>query len=241
MKIFSFVKKLPLLVISFILINSAIVQSQSGSGSGMNLSVGARTGFAFSALTIDRQPFTKNLAAPIAGGYVQLNFMPWLAASLDVLYTQYGGNQINPLWIYSPQSTALQYLQNSLLVIHSVELPLAVKIGLPNWSESVSPFISLGGSMAFFTQARIKNYYLDDSYSIPVYYESTELVTSAINNFDYALIPGMGIEFNTTSLIFTLEFYYRIGLSAVNNYKTSYSSDFGANAFGIKIGLGLGL
>jgi hypothetical protein len=242
MKIFSHAKKLILLFISIVLINTLIIQAQNESGFGIDLKVGVRTGFALPVLTIDHQPYTNHLAAPVAGGYVQLNVMSWVAASFDVLYTQYGGNQINPLWIYSPESPALDNLQNSKLVIHSLEFPLAVKVGLPNWAESVSPYISLGGSMAFFMQARIRNYYLDGTYSYqPIYSESTELVSSAINNFDFAFIPAIGVEFNSSPLSFTLEFYYRLGLSDVNNYKTLYSTDFGANAFGIKIGVGLGL
>jgi hypothetical protein len=242
MKIFSYAKKLLFLFISIVLINSLIIQAQSESGLGMDLKVGVRAGYAFPVLTIDYQPYTNHLAAPVAGAYVQLNVMSWLGASFDVLYTQYGGNQINPLWIYSPESAALDNLQNSKLVIHSLEFPLAVRLGLPNWTESVSPFISLGGSMAIFMQARIKNYYLDGTYSFqPIYSEATELVTSAINNFDFAFIPAMGVEFNSSPLSFTLELYYRLGLSDVNNYKTFYSPDFGANAFGIKIGIGLGL
>lgn len=242
MKIFSLVKKLPFLVIIIMLINAPTVQAQSESGSGINLNVGIRTGIALPALTINYQPSTNLFVAPVAGGYLQVRFMSWIAVSADVLYTQYGGSQINPLWIYSPQSPALMDLQNSQLEIHSVEFPLAVKIGLPNWTESVSPFISIGGSMAIFTQARINNQYLDGSFPIqPVYSQSTELVSSAINNFDYALLPAMGVDFNTESLSFSLEFYYRLGLSAVNSYKTSYSPDFGANAFGIKIGIGYNL
>ena len=242
MKIFSFIKKLFSLVIMIILINAPPVQAQSESGFGININAGIRAGITLPALTIDYQPYTNLLVAPVAGGYFQVKFLPWMAVSIDVLYTQYGGNQIDPLWIYAPQSPALIDLQSSQLVIHSVEFPLAVKIGLPNWTESVSPFFSIGGSMAIFTQARIYNQYLDDSFSIqPIRSQSTELVSSAINSYDYALLPGMGVDFNTESFSFTLELFYRLGLSAVNSYKNLYSTDFGASAFGVKIGIGMNL
>lgn len=211
-----------------------------GQDSGLPLSYGVRAGFSQSVLTVDNQPTTYYRLSPIFGGYVQYRVLPWVAVSLDAVYTQYGGNSVSPLFIYSPDSPVLEDLGKTDLFIHSFEIPISAKVGLPNFSGSVKPFLSIGASAAFFFQANAVNYFVKDNGSgFPYYYKANDVVTSRIKAFDMSFISGTGVEFEGDKFKYSIEIFYRMGISKLNETPKTYVPDFKANAFGVKIGVGL--
>lgn len=204
------------------------------------LSFGARGGFSLPVLTTDYQPATQYRLAPVAGGFIQAKLQSWLAVTCDILYTQYGGNNINPYTIYYPGSTYLDDLDYLNLKMDCIEVPVALKLGLPNFTGSVSPFLSVGGAVAFCIQASSHNYYhheIIDNY--PILYSATDVVTSSVNTANYSFLIGTGVDFQGDQLNFSFEIYYRIGLSYINYNQRTYSPDYRANAFGVKVGIGL--
>ncbi|MGE0078765.1 MAG: outer membrane beta-barrel protein [Bacteroidales bacterium] len=207
---------------------------------GKPLSFGIRAGISESVLTMDNQPTTYYRISPIVGGYVQYRVLPWVSVSLDAIYTQYGGNGVSPLFFYSPDSPVLDNLGKTDFFIHSCEVPIAVKVGLPNFSSSVRPFLSIGASAAFFFQANAINYFIVDNGSdFPYYYKANDVVTSRVKTFDMSFIPGTGVEFIGERFSYSIEIFYRMGLSSLNETSKTYIPDYKANAFGVKIGIGL--
>lgn len=207
---------------------------------GKPLSFGIRAGISESVLAIDYQPTTYYRVSPIIGGFVQYRVQPWITVSFDAVYTQYGGNGVSPLFIYSPDSPTLDHLGKMDLFIHSCEVPIAVKVGLPNFSGSVRPFLSIGASAAFFFQANAVNYFVVDNGSdYPYYYKANDVVTSRVKAYDMSFIPGTGVEFIGERISYSIEIFYRMGLSNLNETSKTYVPDYRANAFGVKIGIGL--
>jgi len=204
------------------------------------LSYGVRVGFSLPVLTIDYQPATQYRLAPVAGIYIQARFLPWVAVSCDMLYTQYGGNNIDPTTIYTPVSPILDNLYNTNLRIHSIEIPIGVKLGLPDLTGNIKPFVSLGGSLAFSLQAYANNYFYNEVIpNYPILQSSRDIVTSAVNAVDYSFMTSTGVDFQAAKLNFCFEVYYRLGLRYINYNQKTYAPDYRANAFGLKIGIGI--
>lgn len=239
MKIIQLTKKVLFLCCALVLLTWANVQAQDLQGS-KPLSFGIRAGYLSSVLTVDYQPNTNTRIAPTIGGFAQYSVLPWVAASLEVGYTQYGGNNISPLLIYSPDSPILTHLEKTDLSFHTIEIPLTFKVGLPDMRGAVKPFLSVGVAAAFFLQANATNYFLEDNgIGLPFYNNANNIVTSRIKGSDFSCISGTGIDFQGEKLNFSIEIYYRIGLTNLNVNSKTYAPDFRANAFGVKIGIGL--
>ena len=223
-----------------ILFTGANLPAQNSQGGTNPLSFGIRAGFSAPVITVDNQPASINRIAPVVGGFAQYRVLPWVAASIEVLYTQYGGNNISPLFIYSPDSPILNNLVKTDLNIHSIEIPVLAKIGIPGMSGAVKPYLSVGGSAAFFLQADATNYFLvNNGVNLPILNSANNIVTSRINGYDFSGIAGTGVDFQGDKYNFSIEIYYRIGLSDLNANVNAYAPSYRTNAFGLKIGIGL--
>lgn len=241
MKITKLTIKVLSFICAFIIIFSASLKAQEAQSSGSRpFSFGIKAGYSAPVLAFENQPATTARLAPVIGGFAQYRFLPWVAASLEVVYTQYGGNNISPLLIYSPDSPILTNLGKTDLSIHTVEIPLTAKIGLPGLAGNIKPFLSVGGSVAFFLQANANNYFtVDNGSGFPFLYNANNIVTSRINGYDFSCLSGTGVDFQGDKLNFSIEIFYRIGLTNLNVNNKAYAPDFSANAFGVKIGIGL--
>jgi len=240
MKITQLTQKVLFLCCAMLLFTGFEIQAQDIQGGGKPLSFGIRAGYSAPVLTVDNQPVFVSRLAPVIGGFAQYRVLPWVAASLEVVYTQYGGNSISPTLIYSPDSPILDNLGKTDLSIHSIEVPISAKIGLPGMTGAVKPFISIGASAAFFLQANVMNYYIEDNASgFPYLYNANNIVSSRLKKYDYSCISGAGMEFQGDKLNFSIEIFYRIGFSNLNASHKTYAPDYRANAFGVKIGIGL--
>lgn len=211
-------------------------------GGGKPLSYGVRLGLSESALTFDNQPTSFQNFAPVIGGFAQYSVLPWVAASVEVVYTQHGGNNLNPLLLYSPNSSVFDngYLRQTDLKIHCLEIPISAKVGLPDFSGPVKPFLSAGFSLAFNIKANAKNYFIDDNNtSLPYYYTANDNVTSKVKAATMSFITGAGVQFNGSQFNCSIEVFYKIGMTDINVESKTYAPDFRANAFGVKVGIGL--
>lgn len=237
MKIKKLTYNLLILCCAIFLSNNIIYAQQT---EGMPLTYGVRAGLSQSVLTIDNQPSSYYRISPIIGGFAQYRVLPWVAASVELLYTQYGGNGISPLLIYTPDSPVLINLGKTDLFIHSIDLPISAKVSLPDFSGSIKPFVSAGALFTYNTQANAKNYFVaNNGSSFPYIYSANDIVTSRIKRSNFSFITSVGAEFTGSKFNYSIELYYRIGLSDLNQISRTYAPDFRANAFGIKIGMGL--
>lgn len=218
----------------------SISYAQDYQSSSKPLTFGVRAGFSQSVLTIDNQPSSYYRISPIVGGFVQYRVLPWVAASVELLYTQYGGNGISPLLIYTPDSPVLNNLGKTDLFIHSIDLPVSAKFSLPDFSGSIKPFVSAGAIFTYNTQANAINYFVENNgSSFPYIYSANDIVTSRVKSNNFSFITGVGAEFIGNKFNFSFELYYRIGLTDLNQIARTYAPNYRANAFGVKIGIGL--
>lgn len=239
MRITSLAKRIAFVLCPLLLIGGQSVLAQNES----SLVVGARVGFASNHLAVSGQARTLPTISPVVGGFAQYQLSQWLSVSADLLYTQYGGNNVNPRWIYSASSPLITSGSIDQLRIrtHTVELPIAAKVGLPGMTGGAKPFLSIGCAMAYNIQASaiIENYTAIGSGTILTTYSDD--VTSAYNQFEFALCPGAGVDFNANGYTFSLEVYYRMGMNYANKNQRNSLPNFTANAIGFKVGVGLGL
>lgn len=232
-------QKVIFLCCAIILFSGTKIHAQDKQG-GKPLSFGIRAGFSSPALAVNNQPATASCSSPIIGGFAQYRVLPWVAASFEVVYTQYGGTSISPLFIYTPDSPILDNLEKTDLKIHSIEIPITAKIGVPGMQGDIKPFFSIGASAAFFLQADANNYYLENNGTdLAFQYNANNVVTSRINGYDFSCMTGTGMDFQGDKYNFSIEIFYRIGLTNLNANTKTYAPDFRANAFGVKIGIGL--
>jgi hypothetical protein len=206
----------------------------------MPLTYGVRAGMANPVLTWDYQPSTLNRFSPIIGGFVQYQFLPWISASFDILYTQYGGNSYNPLSLYPQTSPLLTNLQFSNLKINTLETPIQAKFGIPSLDGPIKPYASLGCSFAFFLKAKSYNYYLNTlTTSNPIWYSATDNVTSSLKAYDFSGISAVGIDFANENINFSVELFYRLGLTQINANKKNYAPEYRISTIGLKFGVGI--
>lgn len=239
MRITSLAKRIALVLCIFLVAIGQELRAQNESA----LVVGARVGFSSSHFAVSGQPRTTPTINPVGGAFAQFQLFQWLSVSADLLYTQYGGNNVNPRWIYSASSPLITSGSIDQLRIrtHTVELPIAAKVGLPGTTGGTKPFLSIGCAMAYNIQANaiIENYTAIGSGTILTTYSDD--VTSAYNQFEFALCPGAGVDFNANGYTFSLEVYYRMGMNYANKNQRNSLPNFTANAIGFKVGVGLGL
>ena len=239
MKMRKLTQKVLFLCCTIFLLSETIILAQDNQ-SGKPLSYGIRAGYSYSSLAVNKQAATASCSAPIIGGFVQYRVLPWVAASVEVAYTQFGGNSISPLFLYNPDSPILINLDKTNLKINSIEIPISAKILLPGMQGAIKPYLLVGASAAFFLQADANNYYLvDNGTDLEFQYNANNVVTSKINKYDFSYITGTGVDFQGDKYNFSIEVFYRIGLTNLNANTKTYAPDFRANAFGVKIGIGL--
>lgn len=234
-------QKVLILFCAIMLLTEVKVLAQDSQG-GKALSYGVRAGFSAPVLAVDNQPATYSRLAPVVGCFAQYRFLPWVAALVEVDYTQFGGNNIPPTFLYSPDSPMFAdgKLQKTDLSIHSIEIPVLAKLGLPGMTGNVRPYLSIGGSAAFFLQANANNYFTESNgVNYPVLYQANNVVTSRIKSYDFACMSSTGVDFQGDKFNFSVEIYYRMGLTNLNTSTKTYAPDYRANAFGVKIGIGL--
>ena len=239
MRITSLAKRIALVLCIFLVAIGQELRAQNES----SLVVGARVGFASNHLAVSGQARTLPTISPVVGGFAQYQLSQWLSVSADLLYTQYGGNSVNPSWVYSSSSPLIVSGAVNHLTIksHTLEVPIAAKLGLPGMNGAVRPFLAVGCAMAYNIQTNA----VIESYKIigvtPMLNTYTDDVSSAFNQFTAAFTPGAGIDFSAAGYAISMEVYYRMGLINANKNHRSSTPNFTTNAFGFKVGIGLGL
>ena len=73
----------------------------------------------------------------------------------------------------------------------------------------------------------------------PVLYQANNVVSSRVKPYDFAFMSATGADFRGDKYNFSIEIYYRVGLTNLNASTRSYAPDYRANAFGVKVGIGL--
>jgi len=189
------------------------------------LSYGLKVGASFSAFTHDYEPLTDKKAGLVAGGFVEYRFYDFLGVSIEPVYLQKGALNVNPYFLYDNLDDYSPYtiIQVNKVTSHHLQVPLIINLRLPVKPSHVVPFLSLGGAVAYTLNVTATNLMDYGSMNGQKYYETMkEGITSQFEEWEYQVLIGPGIEFESPvgNIIFKVDYY--LGLSDINKYKYQY-------------------
>ncbi len=198
---------------------------------GSAWSAGLRLGMAGANLSSNNLSSTPPRLAPIAGVFIEARMGRRLSLVLDVLYTEHGGNGVNPLLFYGRDSLVFGKLTAVDIRSQAVEVPLQLKLRLAS-SGSVVPYVSFGGSGAWFFGTTSNN--------TVVLRDTTRQfglnMNSEIHRFDVAALAALGAEIRGPRARWSVEGFYRYGLTEFDYTGTAGVAGYSANAAGVKFG-----
>ncbi len=191
------------------------------------LVIGAKAGASWNQFS---QP--GSLMAGNAGAFVRVRLLPFLQIQGDLLYDISGGGRGDldrdlalftdrfGSTLYDGPISHLRYL-NREVYIHSVKVPLTVRLGIPELIESpIQPRFVVGGSYSYIlmaTEMRDQYFRFDDGSRI-ILSDRSENVSSDYFDYNIAIHGGFEMDFNLTNdEVFTIGFIYSQGITDLNN------------------------
>lgn len=218
--------------------NSNVIGQGGGAGS---LQFGGKLGITSSTLSNDHQNmlYSENKVGFAMGGFVSYQILDFLGAEVDLLYAQEGAAQIDPRFIYYPESlySVGSAKLNSNITMHNIEIPLLLNFYVPGYTGDAEPRFYVGGSWDIITKTITKDKVGVDATDGNVILTDREKedVSSSIERNNFGFIVGAGLNFNGGDLGMTLDVRYKIGLSNISNLATlnysEYTSYYTPDAF----------
>ena len=224
---------------------NSLAQDTGGGLMGGDLTIGAKVGANFNQFS---QPGTT--IGGSLGGYARYGFLEFLEVQAELMYSLNGGGRRE----YTRDLSSLpagsgsnnQFIDNILyinrsILLHTVELPISARLGLPELNNgTIVPKLILGGSYSFNFAA------FENNDAIFNFANGSSSLVSNLNenvrgdyfSHAYSAHAGIALDFNLeNSKVFTMEFRYRKGLNNINKVKTTiaeltdklYSSGFSIN------------
>lgn len=204
--------------------------AQDGGESGLSTGayvIGAKAGVNFNSFT---QPGTT--VGGNVGGYFRYQVMDFLQLQAEIVYSLKGGGRHQysrsfygvpgPNWdagsIDGPISNV--DVMNRSILIHSVEVPVTVRLGMPELANAmISPKFIIGASYSYNFAAfeqRDELFYFDNGSEF-LLSNQEENVTSDYYMHNIAIHGGFAIDFNLDNgKVFTTEFRYQRGITNLN-------------------------
>ena len=191
------------------------------------LVIGAKAGASWNQFS---QP--GSMMAGSAGAFVRFRLLPFLQIQGDVLYDISGGGRAE-LWrdlslftdrsgstLFDGPVSSLTY-QNREVYIHSVKVPLTVRLGIPELIEApIQPRFVVGGSYSYIlmaTEVRDQYFRFDDGSRV-ILSDRKENVSSDYFDYNISIHGGFELDFNLTNdEVFTVGFIYSQGITDLNN------------------------
>lgn len=198
------------------------------------ISFGVRTGTAVAKLVSDQEGTSQGRIAPMGGIYTEARFGRFMTLVLDVLYTEYGGNGVNPASMYGRDSISGNKVERMNLQTQAIEVPLQLKLR-PSLSTPIVPYVALGGSTTWFLGTVSDNYLRRSDSSLV---EIGVNMDQVVHKSDYAGLGAVGIEIRGTKLRWSVEVFSRFGLTDFNRPQVAGMAGYTASATGVKVGFG---
>jgi hypothetical protein len=222
------------------------VQAQnSPDDKSSSLLVGFRLGTTYSKFMIndagfsERADYNKRRVGFTGGGFVTYNFSKWVGLSGEVMYSQFGTQNIN--YQVGPVAGMTDYKTSniSLNMLTDVRIPVI---------SVYEPRFYFGPSFDFIVDAW-NEVYASSGRDI-IYRGAVSGATDATNQFrplDFGLIVGTGLDFDLKFAKLKLDARYRRGLNNINNKANQslnrylHGKDVHSNTFIFTAGLGFAL
>lgn len=197
------------------------------------VSFGLRGGIGVAKLVSDQEGTTQGRIAPTGGIYAEARFGRLISLVLDVLYTEYGGNGVNPVTLYGGDSIGGYKVERMNLQTQSIEVPLQLKLR-PSLSSPIVPYVSIGASRTWFLGSVSDNYLKRDSTLVEIGVNMDPVV----HRNDFAGLGAVGLEVRGTRLRWSVEVFSRFGLTDFNRPRVAGMTGYTASATGVKVGFG---
>lgn len=197
------------------------------------ISFGMRGGVAIAKLVSDQEGTTQGRIAPTGGIFAEARFGRLITLVLDVLYTEYGGNGVNPLPWYGGDSLGGYKVERMNLQTQSIEVPLQLKLR-PSLSSPIVPYVAFGASRTWFLGTVSDNFVKRDSAVVEVGVNMDPVV----HRYDFAGLGAVGLEVRGTRLRWSVEVFSRFGMTDFNRPQVRGMTGYTASATGVKVGFG---
>jgi hypothetical protein len=193
--------------------------------SGQKLNYGIKIGMSGSSFALDYSNTTAPKMGLKAGLFSSYNFGDYLAVEAGVDYLQRGAAN----WQDSETSQVNVTMQ-------AIDIPVLITVmPVGNTSKDVFPRVFLGHSATWNISATSYERKYSSVFN-NVVFKTEKDISDIVNYFDYGIIAGLGLTFNSSAHIFTIDAGYRFGYSDAILRKTE---NYTMNSFFFTVGVGL--
>jgi hypothetical protein len=218
------------------------------------LSFGVKGGATVSGFTNNYEICTQKKTGFTLGGFGEIRPIPMVGIEAGMYYAREGALGVNPLTVYPITEVYLSYFAKlkSDIVMHSLQIPIL--FNFHPISGAIGPKITVGWEFDFLLKATSVNYLYqytnqnNTAYYLPMEKQTESDVTSSLKRFNTGPVIGLGIDFQSSSLFYSLDFRYKIGLNKINNLgyyreQTNYYDDplynISLNTLTVTLGIGI--
>lgn len=223
-------KKLPIKVLilifsGFLLMSHGTFAQDTTEGTYDDpLRFGARIGLVSSAFAIDYENVTDTKHGLLVGGFISYKLLDWLRLQGEILYQQQGAANIErPPSQFNPNEVTY-----SNIIMHNLEIPVTAQLTPTGLVGDVfEPYLGLGIAYGYNFQTYSVNktiFTADDGT------ESKGSSWSNVSEFyqvnDLGALLSLGVNMKTESMMYTVEYRYRLGLTNINNTSSNNALDY---------------
>jgi hypothetical protein len=236
-------------VVLFLTIIISTVLPIVAQNSDKPLTFGAKLGIASSGFTQNQGVFTLTKLGFAGGVSCEYKPIKLVGISLELNYVQQGAFHIGPTYIYPPSDITIYNVTKyeSDVTLHTINLPLLVNFS-PITEGNIFPKISLGFALDYIFYASSSNllylYNPSSNFYVTLPEQSVDNVTSSFKSFNYGPVAGLGLDFKTNLLTYSIGVRYSMGLRDINNLASlnnvtsnSYRFPFSYNSLNVLIGV----
>ncbi len=216
-------------------LNSLSQRRYSHRSSSSAVSYGANLGITISDLDPQNGSTTNSKMGYYIGGFFEYKFADKIGAQADLNFIQFGGQQIPPTLILSPNSPILNDVKTVDLSIYGIDLPLTAKYHFTDVYPEFYVCLGVSGTYIMKSQAILnKETKVGEAFSTSTIYLDA---TKKIQDMQACGIIGGGaaIPFKSMFIQVNISFHYGITDLSANNIVANN----GFNSKYIKIGLGI--
>lgn len=202
----------------------------AGGGGKKNISFGAKAGLNLSSLTSDYVNLPDVKVGYQFGAFAKLSVLPAVSVEMDVLYARFGSSSLTPEKVYTPGSVGTANIVKSQVALNTLEVPVLANIYI----------LELGGSKIRAIVGPEMNFYLssiamDTRKDAIGEMKSSTVVSGSFQSCDFAVVAGIGMDFQIGNHKLGTELRYRSGITPVNIIRSSSFKDFGLNALSLNV------
>jgi hypothetical protein len=202
-----------------------IIFSSQSNAQDKPLNFGVKVGISSSVFTRDFQAVSERLTGFSGGGFVTYKITNFFSVGAELLYIQQGASNIMLIDTLPNTSTNLTF--------HTIDLPVLLFFHVPDMN-GISPKFFIGHAFGYNVKVYGRNRTQINNDPV-MYVRGTHDLTNRYERLDFGGIAGVGVDFKTSKMLFSVDARYRLG------YLNMFSDDFNQTSFGfVSLNVGVG-